>query len=513
VSRRQFRIIKEIAEGGFGRVYLAELISADQQFSRVVAFKLLHERWATHDEVLSRTRDEARLLGLLRNDHIVKVEDLTSINGQCAIVMEYLEGVDLKWLIQFLAPAGRTVPLRSLFEIVQAAADALSSAYNGVPLQYEQPLRVIHRDIKPSNILVTTTGQVKVLDFGTARANFAKREARTQELAFGSQGYMAPERVLGGDDTPAADVFSLGITMYEVLALENFGPIPPRPQKYNLRLDERIAGLSLAGPELLTERARDFLHSMLAYYPDDRPSAERVVEVMEQLASEAEDMPLRKFGRTVVVEAREAMPAPEKPDTLVGSIVQEDISASRPLSRDASAGDPAGPALPPTLGSPRPDAPPLRSTPPERPRVDAPTPPGSRRLVLALSLLGGLGLAAVLLVVIGVAVYVIIDILGNQGQTPFVVESAGRPTEARVQVTLTAEPADRFVARLQGDQGFLGTWTGPTPVTLELPAGTYSTSVRRQGAEPIRGQTIDLSGTGCAVTLDLTAERWETDCN
>ena len=69
-GRRKFRIIKEIAEGGFGKVYLAEQISADG-FSRIVAVKLLHAKWSSHDEVVMRTRDEARLLGLIRHQHIV----------------------------------------------------------------------------------------------------------------------------------------------------------------------------------------------------------------------------------------------------------------------------------------------------------------------------------------------------------------------------------------------------------------------------------------------------------
>ena len=80
-------------------MYLAEQLSSDG-FSRIVAAKLLHAKWSSHDEVVMRTRDEARLLGLIRHQNIVKVEDLTSIDGKCAIVMEYLEGVDLKWMMQ-----------------------------------------------------------------------------------------------------------------------------------------------------------------------------------------------------------------------------------------------------------------------------------------------------------------------------------------------------------------------------------------------------------------------------
>ncbi|MBW2254047.1 MAG: serine/threonine protein kinase, partial [Deltaproteobacteria bacterium] len=239
VARRRFRFIKEIAEGGFGKVYLAEQLSADG-FSRIVACKLLHAKWSSHDEIVMRTRDEARLLGLIRHQNIVKVEDLTSIDGKCAIIMEYLEGCDLKWMGQFLKDREMPFPRTALFEIMLLVASALDAAYNGLPLQGGDPLRVIHRDIKPSNIFITVAGQVKVLDFGTARANFAEREAKTQALAFGSQGYMAPERMLGEEDTPAADVFSLGVTLWELLALDSFGRIPPRPNKFAQKVEERI---------------------------------------------------------------------------------------------------------------------------------------------------------------------------------------------------------------------------------------------------------------------------------
>ncbi|MEQ1505374.1 MAG: serine/threonine-protein kinase [Myxococcota bacterium] len=325
INRRRFRIIKEIAEGGFGKVYLAEQISSDG-FSRIVAIKLLHSKWSSHDEVVKRTRDEARVLGKIRHQHIVKVEDLTSIEGKAAIVMEYLEGVDLKWMASFLKDKKLEFSRAALFEIVLAVSSAMDAAYNAVPLQGGEPLRAIHRDIKPSNIFVTVAGGVKVLDFGTARANFAEREAKTQQLAFGSQGYMAPERMLGEEDTPAADVFSLGITLYELLTLESFGRIPPRPNKFAKKVEERVAAVSLTGdPEWVTQ-VRDTLRLMLSYAPAERPSAAQLVEIMDLLAQEANDTGLRRYCRTLVQEAKDALPALDTGDPLTGTIVDEDDS-------------------------------------------------------------------------------------------------------------------------------------------------------------------------------------------
>jgi serine/threonine protein kinase len=338
-TRRRFRFIREIAEGGFGKVYLAEMQSGDN-FSSVVAIKVLHGKWAQHEEIAQRSRDEARLLGRLRHRNIVRVEDLTSIHGQCAVIMEYLEGVDLKTLVNTVVQRGERLPLRCCFEVVGAVAEALRAAYTHAPLQGGEPLKLIHRDIKPSNILLTVGGDVKLLDFGTARANFEEREARTQALAFGSQAYMAPERMMGDPDGPECDIFSLGITGYEIISGGAFGKIPIRPDKFHKAVDQRIAELEMRDlPEDLADRARRMLRAMLAYEPEDRPAAAQVVDVMEILSDEARDQGLRRFARQHIAEIAAANPHAAVGPTLSGQTVYEDRS---PVAEDGSLGQDDG---------------------------------------------------------------------------------------------------------------------------------------------------------------------------
>ncbi|HJN76802.1 MAG TPA: serine/threonine-protein kinase [Myxococcota bacterium] len=326
--RRRFRFIRELAEGGFGKVYLAEMITGDD-FSSVVAIKLLHGKWTTHEEIAQRSRDEARLLGRLRHRNIVRVEDLTSIRGQCAVIMEYLEGVDLKTVVNYLVGIGDRVPLRSAFQAVGHVSNALHAAYNHVPLQGGEPLRLIHRDIKPSNIMLTADGDVKLLDFGTARANFDQREAHTQALAFGSQAYMAPERLLGDPDTPAADVFSLGVTTFEIIAGGAFGKIHIRPERYAKSMGDRLMSLDLSGLDVAeADRARATLRAMLEYEPGDRPTSEEVVDIMEQLADAAPDDSLRRFAKKHVGPAMVAHPHLAEGATLAGATVFEDRSGT-----------------------------------------------------------------------------------------------------------------------------------------------------------------------------------------
>jgi len=328
--RRRFRILKELAEGAFGKVYLAEMITGDN-FKSVVAIKLLHGKWVGHEEIVQRSRDEARVLGLLHHRNIVRVEDLTSINGQCAIIMEYLEGVDLKSLIRFCLDNQSQVPRKVAFEITASAATALDAAFHRKTLNSGQPLELIHRDIKPSNVMVTVAGEVKVLDFGTARAQFEHREAETQALAFGSAAYMAPERMMGDPDGPAGDVFSLGVTLYELLAMKGFGKIFIRGEKFDESLNERVDALDLS--ELGQARAtqvRQVLRLMLAYDPVERPSAQQVVELMEALAEEIQDGSIRRFCREVVKPAHETLDHSGNPnDPFTGSTLFEDSSRVR----------------------------------------------------------------------------------------------------------------------------------------------------------------------------------------
>lgn len=550
IARRRFRIIKEIAEGGFGKVYLAEQISSDG-FSRIVAVKLLHAKWSSHDEVVMRTRDEARLLGLIRHQHIVKVEDLTAIDGKCAIVMEYLEGVDLKWMSSFLKERNQQFPRAALFEIILAVASALDAAYNGKPLQGGNSLHVIHRDIKPSNIFVTVAGGVKVLDFGTARANFAEREAKTQALAFGSQGYMAPERMLGEEDTPAADVFSLGVSLYELLALESFGRIPPRPNKFVQKVEDRVQSIALEGSPEWTNQVRDTLRLMLSYDPQDRPTAAQLVEIMEVLAQEAGDIGLRRFCRTSVSEAKEVLPDLDTGDPLAGTVVDEDASMSFAKPRSAPGDAPSsGSAVGGVGGTGHASG--TRSAPgrPASNSASGPSPIGAveiggvpaeeeaRSGGIGLGVLVA-GLAVFVVVVVGVAVFAGVGLaffMGTEAGPSAIEQPAPVPVPGTdpapvaggritapdtrsgvpsVPTTLTYSEPTGGVITIKGGGGMAAEWDGKAAFDLgPLGEGRYATVIETASGKKIRGKsfTVEAKAKRCEFTFDEASEDWKGGC-
>lgn len=400
-ASRKFHFIREIASGGFGSVYLAKVVHPDG-FSRLAAIKLLHPRWSENEEITKRMRDEARLLGWLRHKHIVDVIDLTLIDGRCAVIMEYLEAVDAKVVVNALAEQGHLMPLRVALEACAAVASALDAAYNRPPFPGEKPLRVIHRDIKPSNLMIDGTGTVKVLDFGVARAEFDAREAKTQELSFGSLEYMPPERLFFEPESPASDVYSLGATLYELLALEKFGKAKLRQADQERHIEDRFDALLEKHP-LPSEEIEDVLHDllwdMLAFEETDRPSAGDCVTRMRTFARRLSEEGLEEWSERVIpplVRRFQGGPRSSEGADLVDRIITEDtggfdhrMGAYGEVQDVAMPLPPSAPQVPDDVGPPPPVAPPPqnRSITPATRRppasVEPPLSPGETPTVIA----------------------------------------------------------------------------------------------------------------------------------
>jgi serine/threonine-protein kinase len=177
--------------------------------------------------------------------------------------MEFVPGVDLEDLLS----AG-PLPISAALEIVQEVLSALCVAYDR-PTATGEVLRLLHRDIKPANIQLTPTGEVKVLDFGIARAEFSEREAQTLHLRFGSIKYMSPER-FEGTDTHGGDVYSCGAVLFELLTGRKFGKTSLVLARHDELVDQALrAVLDLTDDDALAK----LLGEMLEFEPENRPSA------------------------------------------------------------------------------------------------------------------------------------------------------------------------------------------------------------------------------------------------
>ena len=311
---RKFHIGVCLGRGGFGEVYRATMASQGG-IQSTVAIKVLRADLGTEDDAMRRLRDEGRLLARLHHPAILKVYDMVLLEERVTLVAEYVDGADLaEWTSR--------MPVRPLLQIVSGVAGALDVAYSAKGPD-GRSMALVHRDIKPTNIRVGRHGEIKVLDFGIAHFQSAEREAKTQTgLVVGSLPYMAPERFGSPDVIPASDIFSLGCTLYECLVGAHFlgdgnirsvSKLALRQSRFEAHSDTQLEALPEVDP-----RFESLLRAMLAYLPEERPSASELAGLCEELADELEGPSLRSWCRN--------QPWPELVPTdgpLVGRVIVE----------------------------------------------------------------------------------------------------------------------------------------------------------------------------------------------
>nr|MBP7694140.1 serine/threonine protein kinase [Anaerolineales bacterium] len=270
----KYRIIKHLGRGGMAEVYQAYQTTLD----RSVALKVILPYLNADTDFLRRFEREAKSVAALRHPNIVQVFDYDVEDGLPYMVMEYIEGDSLKMLLDKLGRRGQTLPLPQAVRVAREIAQALG---------YAHKQGVIHRDVKPGNVMLDKTGRVILMDFGVSKIVGVQTQTASG-AATGTPAYMAPEQALGHAVDQRADLYALGVILYQLVT----GHLPfeadsaltvmlkqahdPRPSPRRLR------------PDLPEGLERVILKSM-ARDPNERfPAAEMFIDFLNNPGAAAE---------------------------------------------------------------------------------------------------------------------------------------------------------------------------------------------------------------------------------
>jgi serine/threonine protein kinase len=214
-SQQRYRVVEKLESGGMAEVFRAESEGL-QGFKKQVAIKRVLPHLSEKKKFISMFLDEARLSAHLSHSNCVQVFDIGVGDNAYFIVMEFVDGANLKTIAESLRKAGRDFPVACVAFIALEICKGLAYAH-----ELRDPagndLHIVHRDMSPPNVLVTKYGEIKIVDFGLAKAN-SQLERSEPGIIKGKFSYLSPEAAMGQDVDPRTDIFAVGIILWELLA-------------------------------------------------------------------------------------------------------------------------------------------------------------------------------------------------------------------------------------------------------------------------------------------------------
>ena len=293
----RYHLLEQVGLGGMSRVFHAK----DLNLQRDVAVKVLREDWINDVVFRANFLQEARSAANLSHPNIVTIFDFGHDNDRIFIVMEYIDGIDLKSLIR-----------RKKHFAVDDAIAMMAKICRGVG--YAHRAGLVHCDLKPQNILITTDGAAKITDFGIARALAAVHPDEHSEIVWGSPLYFSPEQARGEAPSPASDVYSLGVIFYEMLTGE-----PPFSAKDSMSLAEMHINTPAPSPRSLN--------------PDVPADLEQIILKVLSKESSARYRTADQLGRILTTLIQERL-GPSSPQSSIREGQTEDAHATPTMAMD-----------------------------------------------------------------------------------------------------------------------------------------------------------------------------------
>ncbi|MFL5308470.1 MAG: serine/threonine-protein kinase [Polyangia bacterium] len=348
-ARPSYTFVAAIAQGGMGYVELC--CRREGRFIRWAARKRLHAQLRSDPVFRTMFMDEARVAGLVRHPNVVSVSDVGEDADGPYLIMDYVEGVSLSRLFRQAGRDGRQVPLQVAVRICKDAAIGLHAAHE-VRAEDGSPLNLVHRDVSPQNVLIGFDGSVRVTDFGIAKA-LGNASQTTAGVLKGNMGYLSPEQLRFEEPDRRSDLFSLGVTLYELLSGERLYSNKAGFEGTRRILSEPAPDIRAVRPEA-PEAVAKLLLEMLSKATTGRPATAlevaarlegilvallategsmTVADYMERHFSAARDrhraVLTEQLRRSQAVLAGEATPQPLPPDLVRTTMERRAAPANR----------------------------------------------------------------------------------------------------------------------------------------------------------------------------------------
>lgn len=343
----KYLLLDQIGVGGMAEIWRARQFGA-AGFQKTLVIKKILRHLADNDEFVHMFIDEAKIAVSLQHGNVVQIYDLGSVQKEYFIAMEYVFGKDLLNLLIRCTHLRIRVPHKLAVFIIAETLKGLEAAHTATDSR-GNPLRIIHRDVSPSNVLISYEGEVKIGDFGVAKAR--KRESTTRSGTMkGKLGYMSPEQVTGGEIDTRADLFSAGIMLYEMLAMNRLFHGKTELETLMLVRDCDIESALSKLPSGVSPALVDILRRALARKPSARfqTATEFLDALLDHLFNEKQRVTAQDMGRFMksvfAKEIEEELDRQKAIDAEVDEMVAR--GEQGPLRREQPSTRPPIPGLP-----------------------------------------------------------------------------------------------------------------------------------------------------------------------
>src|SRR5438067_7894934 len=329
-DNQRYRITDKVDAGGMAEVYRGVAEATVGGMKKAVAIKRILPSLTKNKKFISMFLDEARVSMHLQHANIVGVFDIGMADTSYFIVMEYVDGANLKTILESLRRQGKRLPVAQTLYIMMEVCKGLQYAHDVVDPETGHALGIVHRDISPPNILISKRGEVKLVDFGLAKAT-SQLESTDPGVVKGKFSYLSPEAASGKEVDRRADIFAVGILLYELLTGKRLFYGETDYQTVELVRQAKVPPVSQQNPEVQPELEQIIRRALARDTAQRFQSAADLQDALAQYQITARlkvtNRDIEHLVRDCLQEKQRAQPAERKKElgNLIDELINEEI--------------------------------------------------------------------------------------------------------------------------------------------------------------------------------------------